>query len=184
MLTEAELEKLFDGMRHSAFRLETLPVYDVPGEADRKARYFAGESMEPDDATREYLEMMQAEISSGKRWHKVHVLTRPLTPYLRFECEAGYAISTRYGQEVGILDITDRAAPPALVGVGDFWLFDNETVALLRYEDGRFLGAELAPTSVIPQYRTARDVAEASAVPFTEWWAAHPEYRREHQKPA
>ena len=45
-------------------------------------------------------------------------------------------------------------------------------------EGGRYLGAVEAPAADVPGYRAARDAAWTAAVPFSEWWAAHPEYHR------
>lgn len=180
MLSEAELEALFDEFEHAAFRMETLPRYTVDSETDRLRRYLNGEPLRIEPATREWLEFMADEIRSGKRWYKVHILRSPISEYLRFECEWGYAVSTEYGQEVYILDESERARPEGIPDE-DFWLFDEDTVARLHYDDeGRFLGAELADRAELPRYRRHRDLALEVAEPFTAWWGRHPEYRREN----
>jgi hypothetical protein len=180
VLSEAELEALFDEFKHAAFRMETLPRYSVDSETDRLRRYLTGEPLEIEPGTREWLEFMAAEIRSGKRWHKVHILRSPISEYLRFECEWGYAVSTEYGQEVSILDEAERARPEG-VPDEDFWLFDDDTVARLLYDDGgRFLGAELADHAEVSRYRRYRDLALEAAEPFATWWARHPEYKREN----
>lgn len=179
MLSETELEALFDEFKHAAFRMETLPRYTVDSETERLRRYLAGEPLEVEPGTREWLEFMDAEIRSGKRWHKVHILRSPISEYLRFECEWGYAVSSQYGQEVYILDEAERARPEGIPDE-DFWLFDDETAARLHYgEDGRFIGAELASSAELPRYRRYRDLTLEVAEPFSSWWARHPEYQRE-----
>lgn len=180
MLSENELEALFDKFQHAAFRMETLPRYTVDSETERLRRYLAGEPLEIEAAIREWLEFMAEEIRAGKRWHKVHILRAPLSEYLRFECEWGYAVSTQYGQEVYILDESERARP-ADIPDEDFWLFDDDAVARLHYDgEGRFLGAELADAADVPRYRDYRDLAVRAAEPFASWWARHPEYQREN----
>jgi len=180
VLSETELEALFDKFQHAAFRMETLPRYTVGSEAERLRRYFAGEPLEIESGTREWLEFMAAEIGSGKRWHKVHILRSPISDYLRFECEWGYAVSTEYGQEVLILDESERPRPAGIPDE-DFWLFDDDAVARLHYDaEGRFLGAELAESATLPAYRRYRDLALEVAEPFASWWARHPEYLREN----
>ena len=180
MLSEAELEALFDGFKHAAFRMETLPRYAVDSERERLRRYLVGDPLEVEPATREWLEFMAAEIRSGKRWHKVHIVRSPIVEYLRFECEWGYAVSAEYGQEVYILDESERARPAGIPDE-DFWLFDDDTVARLRYDpDGGFVGAELAEPALVPGYRRYRDLALRAAEPFATWWARHPEYKREN----
>lgn len=175
-LTQDEFIGMFDTFEHSAFRLETLPQYLVDSETERLRRYKAGEPFHLEDSTREWLEFMRREIDGGKRWHKVHVLASPLSEYLRFECEWGYATSTQYGQEVGILDTTEIEKPAEVLD-HDFWIFDDKRVVLLRYdEEGHFLHADEAPTEDLPKYQAAREAALSVAVPFAEYWAAHPEF--------
>ena len=59
----------------------------------------------------------------------------------------------------------------------DFWLIDDRLVAVMHYDEGgRYLGATEAPAAEVPRYRAARDASWAAAVPFSVWWAAHPEY--------
>ncbi len=180
MLSETELEALFDEFEHEAFRMETLPRYTVDSERERLRRYLAGEPLEIEPATRQWLEFMAEEIRGGKRWCKVHILKSPLSEYLRFECEWGYAVSAEYGQEVYILDEAERARPAGIPDE-DFWLFDENTGARLHYDDeGRFLGAELVEPTAVPDYRRYRDLAIQAAEPFASWWARHPEYKREN----
>ncbi|QFG22866.1 DUF6879 family protein [Actinomadura sp. WMMB 499] len=180
MLSEAELEALFDDFKDETFRMETLDRYAVSSENERLNRYLSGEPLEIEPATREWLEFMAEEISSGKRWYKVHILRSPISEYLRFECEWGYAVSSQYGQEVFILDEAEHARPEG-VPDEDFWLFDDGKVALLRYDDGgRFLGAELVDGAGADAYRGYRDAVMEAAEPFAAWWDRHPEYRREN----
>ncbi|OLT31845.1 hypothetical protein BJF79_08605 [Actinomadura sp. CNU-125] len=180
MLSEAELEALFDDFKNEAFRLETLDHYAVSSESERLNRYLNGEPLEIEAATREWLEFMAAEIASGKRWYKVHILRSPLSEYLRFECEWGYAVSSQYGQEVFILDETEHARPAGIPNE-DFWLFDNDKVARLLYDDeGRFLGAELVDGIEAAAYPGYRDAVMAEAEPFATWWDRHPEHKREN----
>lgn len=180
MLSENELEALFDDFKHAAFRLETLPRYTVDSETERLSRYMSGAPLQIEPGTREWLEFMESEIRSGKRWHKVHILRSPISDYLRFECEWGYAVSSQYGQEVLILDETERARPEGIPDE-DFWLFDDDSAVRLHYDgEGRFLGAELVDETDVPRFCGYRDVAIEAAEPFESWWVRHPEYKREN----
>lgn len=180
MLSETELEALFDDFEHAAFRLETRSRYTVDSETQRLGRYLAGDPLEIEPGTRDWLEFMAVEIESGKRWHKVHILRSPLSDYLRFECEWGYAVSAQYGQEIHIIDEAETARPEGIPDE-DFWLFDDKTVVLLHYDDdGHFLGADLASETDVPHYRRRRDLALEAAEPFASWWERHPQYRREN----
>jgi hypothetical protein len=48
---------------------------------------------------------------------------------------------------------------------------------------GEFLGASREPAG-IQELRNVRDVLWASAEPFSQWWARHPELHRERRRAA
>lgn len=166
----------------SAFRLETLPVYDVASDGDDVARYLAGEP-EPDPGRKQpWLDELRAEKAAGKRRYRVRVLRTPLSDYDRYACEWGYAPNAAAGEEINILDV---AATPRPAGIGDedFWLLDDEHVLRMIYTAaGQFQGSVAADDP--GPYLAARDAALAAAVPFGPWWAAHPEFWRENWQPA
>lgn len=64
----------------------------------------------------------------------MHVLTRPLSEYLRFESSRYYAPHVLAGKDIRILDVTERENP--LPDVEDFWMFDRSTVVLTGDEPG------------------------------------------------
>lgn len=76
------------------------------------------------------------------RWiGRVHILTRPLTEYLRYEF-AVYRHTVKAGEDVRILDLT-RQPDPGLPSQ-DFWLFDESAVVRMDYRpDGTQVGREL-----------------------------------------
>ena len=68
---------------------------------------------------------------------------------------------------------------PALASCGDFTLTEDGEVARNRYgTDGAFLGAVQASADAAPVYAALAEAAWTLAEPFTEWWAAHPQYHR------
>jgi hypothetical protein len=103
------------------------------------------------------------------RWvGRVHVLTRPLTDYLRYEF-AVYGFTIRAGEDVRILDVTNEPDPG--LPKQDFWLFDESAVVLMEYDaDGTQLGRELLehidPAPHVEWKRLALDRAE----PFASYW--------------
>lgn len=157
--------------KRSAYRQEMLDWYDVASDGGDVARYLAGRPGPADnDAWREFL---QQEKTEGKRRYRVHVLSRPLSPYLRYECEWGYVPNVAAGEEIRILDLTDIERPAALVD-DEFWVLDDELVLIMKYdEEGRFLGAEV-PEDIDP-YLRARDTAMSASTDFAAWWERHPE---------
>ncbi|WP_329132422.1 hypothetical protein OG552_13035 [Streptomyces sp. NBC_01476] len=173
MGSSKSLGDLFDSFKSEAFRLETLDDYSKSGSVVAYRLFLAG-LPQPEDYNADWVEEVRASTAAGKRIYRVHVLSRPLTPYLRFELGWGYRKNMTGGEEFFVLDITGRDNP--LSGVGDFWLFDGEDVATMGYAgEGKFLGAEVLPPVRAAEFVKYRDTALARAEPFTEWWERHGE---------
>ncbi|WP_371791723.1 hypothetical protein OG285_19685 [Streptomyces sp. NBC_01471] len=168
------LGDLFDDFACEAFRLETLCDYSGSGNTDAYRAFVDGQP-QPENYNAEWLAEVRSYVASGRRLYRVHVLSRPLTPYLRFELGWGYVTNAKAGEEFFILDVTDRANPLP-DGVGDFWLFDSSVPAPMRYaEGGTFAGAEVLLQDRAAEFVTCRDTALAHSVPFADWWAKHGE---------
>ncbi|GAA1692354.1 DUF6879 family protein [Kribbella sp. NPDC056951] len=181
MLPEEQVDAIFEGFSHSAFRLETLDYYHVGSDGGDVARYLAG-APEPDpDRKGPWLNQLRAERAAGKLRHRVHVLRTPLSDYLRYECEWGYLPNAAAGEEIHILDLSEHPLPTEVERLEDFWLMDDETVLRMHYDElGVYLGASLAE-DVVP-YRRSRDAALAASTTFGTWWSDHPEYWRANQQ--
>jgi hypothetical protein len=98
----------------------------------------------------------------------VHVVSEPLTDYLRFEIGWSYRLNADAGEDIRI----SRAA--AALPRDDYWLFDSRAMARLHYDgDGRLTGVELTddPAAVV-QAGYWRDVALHLAVPLDNWRSA------------
>ncbi|MFE2291057.1 DUF6879 family protein [Streptomyces sp. NPDC059452] len=135
-------------------------------------RLFLDGEPKPEGYNEDWLDEVRVHVDSGRRMYRVHVVTRPLTPYLRYELGWGCTTNSTAGEEFFILDVTEH--PDPLGGVGDFWLFDSRTAAPMRYTpDGEFAGADVLPDDRAEEYAAYRDTALAHAVPFAEWWATH-----------
>ncbi|PJE95639.1 hypothetical protein CUT44_21970 [Streptomyces carminius] len=165
------LGDLFDTFRCEAFRLETLDDYSGSGNVAAYKAFLAGEP-QPEDYNAHWVEELRAHTERGKRVYRVHILSRPLTDYLRFELGWGYRRNMSGGEEFFILDTTENPSP--LEHVPDFWLFDSESVAVMNYDSaGKFLGSEVLPPERAAEFARYRDAALAHAEPFTAWWAEH-----------
>ncbi|MFC5722558.1 DUF6879 family protein [Streptomyces gamaensis] len=161
-----EFEKLFADFRREAFRLETLDDYTGSSDPENLRAFLSGEA-QPEDYNQEWADEVRANVEAGKRMYRVHILSRPLTDYLRFELGWGYRKNAGSGEEFFILDTTDQPNP--LEGVPDFWMFDETTTVTMNYgAGGKFLGAESQPD--VAAWTAHRDTALAHAVPFREWW--------------
>jgi hypothetical protein len=158
----------FDGYDRDAFRLETLPVYDVAGERDEFALWTETGRVfvDPDDP---WLVRVRNFRSTGRTIGRVHVVTRPLSDYLRYEF-AFYEHTVQAGEDVRILDASDH--PDHGISHQDFWIFDESAVVRMEYDiSGRQIGREFLegvdPAPYVEQKRRALDLA----VPFLDYKA-------------
>jgi hypothetical protein len=179
MLDEHDLDSYFAAhFRWTAFRLELRDSYAVASDGSDFSRYLAGEDLP--DATRKsaWLDELRADTAAGKTWQWVHVVRSPLSDYLRYEFEWGYAINIHAGAEIRILDLSEQTRPAGLPDE-DFWLLDGQNALVMHYDNaGRFVGADSAAAKDLPRYRRARDTAWETAEPFADYWARHPQYHR------
>ncbi|MFF0205138.1 DUF6879 family protein [Streptomyces sp. NPDC005017] len=155
------------GFQTEAWRLEILPQYLVPQEAKELEAFRAGNRVDPHAYSSAYTEDLKRLRGEGKSKGRVHVLTRPLSEYLRFEFSRYYAPHALAGEDIRILDVTERENP--LPGVQDFWMFDRATVVLMHYEgDGTQISRELYEGDPAP-FVEWQHIAVAESVPFLEY---------------
>ncbi|MFC5720007.1 DUF6879 family protein [Streptomyces gamaensis] len=157
----------FRDFTKEAWRLETLPQYLVPQEAEEFSRFLSGQPVAIPEGDDEWFELIRKHQETGGSIGRVHIVTRPLSDYLRFEFAQYYAPQFEAGEDIRILDVTDRPNP--LAGVQDFWMFDRSTVVLMNYEsDGTQINRELFEGDPAPFVEFQR-IALAEAVPFSEY---------------
>ncbi|MGP2436961.1 DUF6879 family protein [Streptomyces sp. JW3] len=165
------LGEFFDSFECEAFRLETLDDYSKSGNVDAYHAFLAGQP-QPSDYNAGWVEELRSHTRAGKRVHRVHILSRPLTDYLSFELGWGYRKNSTGGEEFFILDITDKPNP--LAGVPDFWCFDSASVVVMNYDEtGKYVGSALLEPERVVEFTGYRDTALAEAEPFVEWWAKY-----------
>ncbi|MER0241310.1 DUF6879 family protein [Streptomyces sp. HSW2009] len=168
MLAGEEFGRLFEDFERTAFRLETLDAYDVEEEREEIARFLAGADMGPEWADNPWVRSM---TDKGKQVARVHVLSSPLTDYLRYELSA-YPGNITAGESIGIIDRSEQTAPE--LPDHDFWLFDDRDVYRMHYTAaGAFIGGELLPPDALAAYQGHRDRAVAATVPFADYWERH-----------
>jgi hypothetical protein len=115
-----------------------------------------------------WLEQVATATSAGRQMQRVHVVTEPLSDYLRYEMD-GYRHSLAAGEDVRILP---RPMARALaIPEQDFWLFDDGPVARMHYdEQGRFFCAELIEEpDVVARYCRWRNLAWEAATPYARY---------------
>ncbi|MGO4425401.1 DUF6879 family protein [Streptomyces sp. MCAF7] len=167
MLLEGEAwQTKFRDFQSEAWRLETLPAYKVPQEEEEILAYLAGERIDPHTHSNAYTDDLKRVRRTGKSKGRVHIVTRPLSTYLRYEFMY-YRPHVWAGEDIRIMDVADRENP--LVGVQDFWMFDKKEVVLMHYQaDGTQISREVHEGDVTPYLKYQR-IALAESVPFEEY---------------
>ena len=132
VITLEQLAQDFTSLfRRRVFRLETLDYYDAANEREPYAAFLAGQPVDP--AWRgPWQGLVRGVRESGRTMERVHIVSEPVTDYIRFSLLHGYPASVEAGEEVRILGLA--AASDAGLGRDDFWLFDDDLVALLAYD--------------------------------------------------
>jgi hypothetical protein len=157
------LVEAFKNFQVSAFRLETLPAYDVPDEVEELEAFRAGRPLpERSVRTSPWLADMAASTAAGAEWQRLRLISAQPTLYEAWEV-GRYVESQACGEQVRLLD---RAEHPELVG-RDFWLFDagtpTEVAYLMRYDEhGGFHGADAAPAEQLPELTAIVDLWRAA----------------------
>ncbi|WP_017569708.1 DUF6879 family protein [Nocardiopsis halotolerans] len=165
-VSEDEFDRFFEECRYTAFRLETLQVYDVGYEEEAFRRFLAGGEVITTDSHEEWARL----VGSGRQFRRVHVITEPLTDYLRFECVWGYRSSVKAGEDVNILPVNEGVWPEGIPH-SDYWLFDSEQLVRMNYApDGTMLTPELVtdPEQIV-RANAVRDRALHMSIPFSEY---------------
>ncbi|MCK2258294.1 DUF6879 family protein [Crossiella sp. S99.1] len=167
VLDGAQAWALFENFRRSAWRLEAQATYTMPSEQPTLARFLAGEP-QPDGHNSDWHDDIRRWASQGKTISRVRVVSQPLTDYQRYQLAWGIPGNVNAGEDVRILDRS--AHTDVVVPHQDFWLFDDQTVLLLNFDDaGRLVDRVLVDQPDLDQYRAWQQAALAHAVPVLEW---------------
>lgn len=115
---------LYRTCRQSAWRIEARQHYDAEIDQARFTVFAAGGPLPPPDREKlGDLSLIRHLRDTGRTVGRVHVVDRPLSPYIRYEL-AAYAENVAAGEQVRI---ADRSVHPELsVLTEDFALFDHE----------------------------------------------------------
>jgi hypothetical protein len=132
------------------------------------SRRFSRASLPPRSAESDpWLSLVAAHTAGGRLIERVRIVSQPLTDYTRYEF-AGYRDNIAAGERVRVLPRAALAADDQRWASDDFWIFDDELVALLSYdEEGHFLGAPQAEDTT--PYLEAKQRALSIAVDFDDF---------------
>ena len=153
----------------SAYRLETLPTYTEPDEADALARFLAGQ--DPGLDTSWWESLVARHRAAGHTMTRVRVLSEPLSDYARFQLPY-YARFARAGEDIRII-ATPAGSWPGGLPRRDYWLFDDTDLWALTYTpDGGFQHADLIiDAALVAEHRRWRDHALSMAIPLADYLA-------------
>jgi hypothetical protein len=114
-----------------------------------------------------WLAGVRAATDAGRPFSRVRMVTEPLTYYLRLEL----ATAPRNVEAGEIIRLIGAARAHELeLPSEDFWLFDDELVAQMHFDDGGFTHADLIDEArTVGSFRGIRDLAWRNAVPFSEY---------------
>lgn len=159
----AEFGALFRSFTRTAWRWETQLEYREPEEREPFRRFLAGEH--DDLAWRaDWLAGIREATAAGRWFGRVRVLSDPLTDYLRFEL-AHTPDNIQAGEDIRVMP--EARARELGMPRHDFWLFDDQEVAVLHFGPGGLEGAELTTDpDIVRQHTEWRRLAWEHASPF------------------
>lgn len=146
----------------SAFRLESRQAYVSDDEAaafsDWAERGHIPDATDPLIAG--WTRVVHARVEGGAVMRRVHVVSHPMTDYVRFELALQQAHSVPAGEQVRVVD---AGLHPELARAEDFWLLDNRVGVRLLYDDaGKLTQLQRMTTGEVDTARCVRDVAWAA----------------------
>jgi hypothetical protein len=167
-----EFDRLFI---RCVYRLEALDSYDAPNERAPFAAFLAGKPV--DDGWRANWRRIAGDITaSGRSMARVHVVTEPVSDYMRFMLLHGYPANVESGEDVRILGRS--AAREGGLPDMDYWLFDDDLAAVLVYDaEGTVERVEWHSREEAPQMLADccrwRDAAMSLGQPLASYVSAH-----------
>jgi hypothetical protein len=128
----------------------------------------------------EWVDMVRQGAADGKEFQRVHVVTEPLSDYVRFECAWAYRHNVVGGEDVRIIAVKQGEWPEG-VPRHDYWLFDPTQLVVMRYgEDGSFVSVEAVDDEAgIVQANEWRDRAVERSTAFSDYARGFDDLMRE-----
>jgi hypothetical protein len=159
---------LFRSFSRTAWRWEAQGTYHQPDEVEPWQRWRDGEPALTDlEWLRPWLDQIRTSTQAGKRFERVRMMTEPPTEYLRWQLEVTPA-NIEAGEIIHILP--ESQGRELGLPREDFWLFDDERLAVLHFTSDDMKGAEIiTDPATVARYRTWRDLATEHAVAFEDY---------------
>lgn len=171
LVTGDEFEARIRACRRLVFRLETLQTYRGSGEDAWIDAFHRGDpSPPPEPAQDEWEDMIRSMTAAGVTFQRVHVVTEPLSDYMRFELAWAYPPNAVAGEKIRIADATD-GWPPGVPRL-DFWILDGERFDGVYDPDGTWHGVRAAELGDAPDWHAS---AVAESIPLRDYLAERPD---------
>jgi hypothetical protein len=102
---------------------------------------------------------------------RVHVVSEPLSAYLRFEIGWSYPLNHDAGEDIRILP--REHAQTAVASAGDYWLLDSRMLIRMLYNDGNLAAIDhVTDPDIIVAAGYCRDAALHHAVSLAQYLTA------------
>jgi hypothetical protein len=169
-ITEDAFAELFRSFEHSAWRWEVRTHYALDYEETDFRLFLAGTPAPPPDVSwwRPWLNDMQSLTQQGKRIGRVRVLAEPPSDYQRWEIWAT-PWHTAAGENIAYMPHS-RAVSLGLPLDCDWWLFDDEQLLMMRFDESGHIDGKTLITDreIIARHCAWRDVAVRNATSTEE----------------
>lgn len=137
LIDDAEFWRQLATYQRSAWRFEQQPAYAVDYEDEQFAGFLAGRPQPPTENRElgEWMSQVARQTAEGKTMGRVRIVDDPITDYQRW-----MQWMDRWNREAGeTIDYLDRATARAaglpVDGGPDWWLFDDERLMVMSYDD-------------------------------------------------
>ncbi len=174
--SQEEIWKIFDSWwiasKSEIFRLQLLNEYHVEEEEKFFNEYKKGKqvNLQNDINTIEWLKKLKNKKVEGVRNINLMVIDLPLSDYLKFSVNTYLLDQKRYGRESFFIE---REKVAEIVrGVQDYWLFDNEKLLLMNYDNGgHFLSASepMTDMAIVSRYIRLKEAMLTKAMPMEKF---------------
>lgn len=163
----ADFVSLFDDIRQSSWRWECQGEYLEPNEEEP---FRLWRESRPDDSwMRPWMETVSRWWREGKTFERVRMLTDPLTDYLRWMLDITH-LNVEAGEDIRWID--EESAQRLRLPRYDYYVFDEDRVVIMHFDDHGVSGAELIDEpSVVHRHLRWRDAVWPEATPHREYMA-------------
>lgn len=172
-----EFTRLFATLKSSFHKLECMQSYQEPGvpsfEALQRGDVDLAHRLISDHIAKEE-EWFTSCLQKGVEQVRLRLVQVPLTRYLDWEFKT-YQHTARWGQRIGICDITNNSQDSLLNQASDFLIFDNSTVLAHDYsKEGLLKGAWLIDDSAsVSKYNNLFDMIRQKSIPLAAFERKH-----------